>query len=349
MLTESTKKLREPIALALLAATALYLITVLALFFKEGLDFADKAFYLNDELTNPVWVLVVIAAVVLVARSDQPSAKARTITMVALGLLGAMLVLGLLTLLIGYGADTDFAEVGKLAGTFLTLARLLVVAAAAAFAYAVFKALPAPARRPKAQQQWAQQPGQQSQWGQQGQPNQYGQPGLGQQGQWAAPAAGGAVAGGAAAGGPAWGQQDPGQQSPSYGGGAQASGWGQPQDPYAAQPPHSTGGDQHGAYAPQPAPEQRSGGDQPSWGQPPQEPRAAWGQPPQEPQAGWGQPPQEQAAWDRTSHSELDPEATMVHDAQRAPEDETGAPQPVAEDQPAHEDDQRPGWWAPGS
>jgi hypothetical protein len=353
VLTESTKKLRDPIAFALLAAAALYLIAVIAQLLNDDLgDFADNAFFLQDAFTSPVWVLVILAAVALVASSDRPSPQARSVALAALVLLGLMLALGLITWLVGYGADSDYNQegIGKILHTLVSLARLLVVAAAAALAYYAFKGLPAPVRKAKSQQQqWGQQQGQQAQWGQQGPPNQYGQPG---QGQWAAPAAGGAVAGGAVAGGANWGQHDPGQQSPSYGG-EQPSGWGQQQqDPYAAQPPsgqppQATGGGQHGAYAP-PAQEQRSGGDQPTWGQPPQEPQAAWGQQPQEPNA-W-QPPSStpQSAWDRPSHSEIDPEATMVHDALPA-SDDTAGPAPALEGQPAREDDERPGWWAPGS
>jgi hypothetical protein len=354
VLTESTKKLRDPIAFALLAATALYLIAAFAQLLNDELgDFSERAFLLQDAFTSPVWVLVVLAAVALVASSDRPSPKARTVALAALVILGLMLALGLITWFVGYAADRNYTDegIGKILHTLVSVARLLVIAAAAALAYVLYKALPAPVRQPKPQlqQQWGQSPGQQAQWGQQGQPNQYGQG----QGQWAAPAAGGAVAGGAVAGGAGWGQQDPGQQPHGYGGGEQQSGWGQQRDPYAphapsGQPSHSTGGEQHGAYAP-PAGEQQGGHDQPTWGQPPQGPQAAWGQPAQEPQAGWGRQSQEPASWDTPSHSQFDPEATMVHDAQRAPEDETGAPQPGAEEQPAREDDQRPGWWAPGS
>jgi hypothetical protein len=361
VLTESTKKLRDPVAFALLAAVALYLIAVIAQLLNDDLgDFANRAFSLQDAFTSPVWVLVVLAAVALVASSDRPSPQARNVAMAALVLLGLMLALGLITWLVGYAADSDYNDegFGKILHTIVSLARLLVVAAAAALAYYAYKALPAPVRQPKPQQQqqWGQQQGQQAQWGQQGQQGQqaqqgqYGQPG---QGQWAAPAVGGAVAGGAPGGGAGWGQQEPGQQSPSYGGGEQPSGWGQQQDPYAAQPPsgqppQSTGGEQHGAYAP-PSQEQRHGGDQPTWGHPPQEPQAAWGQQPQEPSAWQPPSPSPQSEWDRpATHSELDPEATMVHDALPASDDPSG-PASAPDEQPAREDDERPGWWTPGA
>jgi hypothetical protein len=175
--TESFKKLREPLAYALLAATAIYVVTYIVQLLKsrDGIAFSDRSFALQDALTNPVWALVVLAAVALVV-VDRPSAHARTIAMVALGLLGLMLLVGLVSWLASYGSDFNEIEnfTGKTAHTFLSLARLLVLGAAAALAYTLWKALPAPQRQPQQfQQQWGQQPGQQ-QWGQPAQPGQYG-------------------------------------------------------------------------------------------------------------------------------------------------------------------------------
>ena len=361
MLTESTKKLRDPLALALLAATALYLLATLALLFKEDLgDFTDRAFFLQDEFTNPVWVLVVLAALALVVWPDRPSPMARTVAIAALALLGLMLVLGVVSWLAGYGADTEFEAVGQITGTLYSLARLLLLAVAAFLAFQVFKSLPAPARQPKqSQQQWGQ-PGQQ-QWGQPGQQGQqgpYNQPGqqgsYGQQGQWAGPAVGAGAAGAAgyAAGGeqPAWGQQDPygappvsGQSSAGYAAGAEQGPWDQ---------------QQHGAYAAPPASGQSSagyaaGGEQP-WGQPQQDQQQSWGQPQQDQQwAPPAEPAQEQdgsdqatQTWDQQPSGEIDPHATVVRDPNAAAQD---AQDRDGGEQPAREDDDRPGWWAPGS
>jgi hypothetical protein len=316
VLTESTNKLRDPLAFGLLAATTLYLLTSLALLFKDDLEFTDRSFILQDQFTNPAWVLVVLAAVALVAASDRPSRQARTVAMVALGLLVLMLLLGIVTWLASYGSDTDdYGLIGKITHTFFSLARLLLLATSAALAYTFWKSLPAPARQPKqqpGQQQWGQQQGQQ-QWGQQQGQQQWGQQQPGQ-GQWGAPAA---------AGGAAWGQQDP--------------------------------------YAAPPAPGQPSAGEQAAWGQPPQagwgppaqeQPQPAWGQPPQE-QPGWAPPGQQQpqTSWDQPAQSEVDPDATTTHEAQHPPEEAGAAPQPETggDDQRGREDDQRPGWWAPGS
>jgi type II secretory pathway pseudopilin PulG len=315
VLTESFKKLREPLAYALLAATAIYVVTYIVQLLKsrDGIAFSDRSFALQDALTNPVWALVVLAAVALVV-VDRPSAHARTIAMVALGLLGLMLLVGLVSWLASYGSD--FTEIenftGKTAHTFLSLARLLVLGAAAALAYTLWKALPAPQRQPQQfQQQWGQQPGQQ-QWGQPAQPGQYGppaQPGQpGQygapaqaQGQWAAPATGG------------WGQPPVSAQPQQS--------WGQ-QDPYAAppaggQPPAGyAAGSEHGAYA----------------------------APPEQAQSGWGQPAPEQSGWDRPAGASTDAESTRVHES-TSDADDAESP----EQRQARENEQRPGWWSPGS
>ena len=391
MLTESTKKLRDPLALALLAAAVLYLLATLALLFKDELfgEFADRAFFFQDEFTNPVWVLVVLAALALVASSDRPSPMARTVAMAALAVLGLMLLLGVVSWLAGYGSEdaVDFVEgTGKLTWTLYALARLLLLAVAAFLAYHVFKSLPAPARQAqRGQQQWGQ-PGQQ-QWGQPGQQGPYGQQG---QGQWAGPAVGAGAAGAAgyAAGSeqPGWGQQDPyaappasGQSSAGYAAGGEQAPWDQ----------------QHGAYAAPPASGQSSagyaaGGEQQAWGQPQQDQQQAWGQRQQDQQQAWGQPQQDQQAWaqpaseqqeswgqpqqqdqqwaqpaqppqeqqagwdqatqtwdQQPSGESSDPEATVVREPNASAE--SGEPDAQSGEQPAREDDDRPGWWAPGS
>jgi hypothetical protein len=361
VLTESTKKLRDPLALALLGAAALYLVTTFFLLFKDVGDFADRAAALQGAFTDPAWILVVLTAVALVAAFHPPSPQARLVTMVALGVLGFMLLLGVITWLAAYGAGPDFEVAGKIAGTFYALARLLLVAVAGFLAYHLFTSMPAPVRQPRQQgrQQWSQPgqpqwgPGQQGGYGQQaphGQQAPYGQQGAyGQQGQWVGPAAGGAA--------PAWGAQpgsDPpasGQSSSGYAAGGDQPQWGQ-HDPYA--PPASSGqssagyaaggepapwDQQHGAYAApatsgQPPSGQSSSGyaagDEQSWGEPQHEG-------PDRPTESWDQPP-----------SEIDPNATVVREPGTGPD--PGASQPSSEDeQDAREDDQRPGWWAPGS
>jgi hypothetical protein len=316
---------------------------------------------------------------------------ARTVAMAALAVLGLMLLLGVVSWLAGYGADTEFEAVGQITGTLYALARLLLLAAAAFFAYQVFKSLPAPARQAqRGQQQWGQ-PGQQ-QWGQPGQQGPYGQQG---QGQWAGPAVGAGAAGAAgyAAGSeqPGWGQQDPyaappasGQSSAGYAAGGEQAPWDQQHGAYAAPPAsgqssagYAAGGEQQAWGQPQqdqqawgqPQQDQQAWGqpqqDQQAWGQPQQDQQAwgepapgqqeAWGQPQQQQDQQWAQPAQEQQAgwdqatqtWDQQPSGEADPDATVVREPNAATD--SGAQDAQSGEQPAREDDDRPGWWAPGS
>jgi len=317
VLTESTKRLRDPLAFGLLAAAALYLIAMLALLFKDefGFDFADRAFYLQNAFTDPVWVLVILAAVALVSMGGERTPLARTVTLVALALLALMLVLGIVTWLVGYGGE-DYELTGKITGTLLSIARLLLLAVAAFLTFHLFRSMPAPTRQRQSQQH--------QQWGPHGGQGGQGGPQYGQHGQ----VHGG---GGAGAGGPAGG-----------------AAWGPPQGAYAGPAGQHGQPGQHGGYGP--------GGEQAPWGQQPQQPQhspqqspqqeqAAWGRPVGEPTqepAAWGQPPAQQSGW-------ADPDATVVHS-----DPQLGADAPAAEpaadpDQQAQEDDQRPGWWAPGS
>jgi len=308
VLTQSTKKVRDPLAFGLLAATALYLVASLALLFKSDAEFTDKAALFSGHFLDPVWGLVVVGAVALVT-AGEASAQARLVTMVALAVLGVQLALGVVTWLVGLGADSGggngFSDlfggeigVGKVTGSFIALASLAVLAIAALVVAHVLRSLPAPVRQQQQQwgghdpqQQWGQQP---QQWGSQS-GQQPGQQAGQQHGQWGAPGAG--TAAGGVAGATAWGQ--PEQQQ-----------WGQP--------------------------------EQQQWGQPEQQddvpPTAEAGQP-------WGQPQQPAA----------DPEATQYYGSAPEPTTEgTAAP----EAQPSRSsdtgtddrtDDQRPGWWAPGS
>jgi hypothetical protein len=328
VLTESAKKLRDPLALGLLGVTALYLIASMSVLFNGDLgDFSQRAAGTQHLFVSPVWVIVTVAAALLVAAVAEPTPMARIVVPAALGVQGVMLLLGLITWFAGYGLDTGgggggnlpegievpqvaaielaFGGVqgaGKIVGTFLMLAYIGLLAIGAYLTFTLFQGLPAPVRQHQqqqwgqqqwgGQQQWAGQP-QQQQWG--GQPQQQwgGQP-QHQQQQWGA-AAGGAAAGGAAAT-QAWGQPTSGESSTGYAAGGDTG------QPVAGSGESSTG------YA--------AGGDAGQQAQPPQ-----WGQQPP------ADPAQQQQQW--------------------------GQPQPEApqqgEGQQQEGEDDRPGWWSPSS
>jgi hypothetical protein len=327
VLTESAKKLRDPLALGLLGVTALYLIASMSVLFNGDLgDFSQRAAGTQHLFVSPVWVIVTVAAALLVAAVAEPTPMARIVVPAALGVQGVMLLLGLITWFAGYGLDTGgggggnlpegievpqvaaielaFGGVqgaGKIVGTFLMLAYIGLLAIGAYLTFTLFQGLPAPVRQHQqqqwgqqqwgGQQQWAGQP-QQQQWG--GQPQQQwgGQP-QHQQQQWGA-AAGGAAAGGAAT--QAWGQPTSGESSTGYAAGGDTG------QPVAGSGESSTG------YA--------AGGDAGQQAQPPQ-----WGQQPP------ADPAQQQQQW--------------------------GQPQPEApqqgEGQQQEGEDDRPGWWSPSS
>ncbi len=311
MLTESAKKLRDPLALGLLGATALYLLAVISVLLNSDLagKFANRAALTQGDFVNPVFVIITVAAVLLVAGIGEPSPMARTVVPAALGVQGLMLLFGVITLFASWGVDLPdnpnavldiggFAGItgaGKITGTLAMLAYLAILGVGAFLTFTVFQGLPAPVK-PQRQQQWGgQQWGQpQQQWGQPqqqwgGQPQQQQQQWGGQQ--WGA-AAGGAAAGGAEAG--AWGQPTSGESSTGYAAGGDA---GQPMP---------TSGESSTGYA--------AGGDA---GQPAQQPQ--WGQPqPADPTQQWGQPQQGEA------------------------------PQ-QGESPPQEGEDHRPGWWSPSS
>ena len=273
MLTESAKKLRDPLALGLLGVTALYLIASLSVLFNGDLgEFSTRAVLTQGNFVNPVMVIITVAAALLVGSADDPTPMARIVVPGALGLQSVMVLFGVITWFAGYGVDTSgpaasmgqlatalvgfggMAGAGKVVGTILMLGFLGFLGIGAFLTYTIFQGLPAPVRPQQQQQwggqQWAGQP-QQQQWGGQ---QQWGQPQQQQQWgdqQWGA-AAGGAAAGGAAAGG--WGQPTSGESSTGY----------------------AAGGDP----------------GQQQWGQPQADPTQQWGQPQAEPQQQGETPPE---------------------------------------------------------
>lgn len=253
MVTDATKKYREPMAYGLIAVAVLVLIGSLSLLFKSGDDlggdvgFAEKAAFFGGLFESALPVLSMVAAVILVTRLGEPSANARIVVLAALGIGGVNLLFGIITFFAQFGADSSFtifagvSGAGKIVGVFLGLAQLLFLTIAMGYFFTAFQSLPAPAA--KAAPAWPGGPG----FGQYGAPNQQpwappgqsypqgGQQSWGQQGSsygWATPGESQPQS---------WGQQAPaagGQPGPAGGWAAPptAAGWGQ-QPGYAAAPP----------------------------------------------------------------------------------------------------------------
>ena len=373
MVTESTKKLRELLAFVLLGVVAALILVSLSLLFKDfgpGVEFSLKSALVQGDLVNPVYVLLLVAAVVMVTHLGEPTPQARTITIGAMAILGVMALLGLLTWISSLSVDDGSAGMGqlwgfgglegaeKVGGSFAMIVLLALIGAAIYFCLTTFQALPS---TPKQNQQWgAQQPGQwggqmppqQGAWG--GQPQQQwdSQPGA-PQGQWGAQQ-------------PVqdqWGQPQP-QQWDGESGAPQGS-WGQPQEA----PQHQWDGEsqppQQASWGqPQEAPR-----EQPQWGQPQQwdgesgAPQGSWGQPQESVPGQWGQPQQpdphqwgghvpaeEQTTQAWSPAQDIDEESSWDRSG-AASTDETSVFNPTADDADGTEEserDDRPGWWNPG-
>ncbi|WBQ03981.1 hypothetical protein [Kribbella sp. CA-293567] len=271
MVTDATKKLREPVAYLLLAFTGLVALAFLFRLFVGSAGFTNAAGLVQSRITPPeiqalVLLIALVAAVWLVNDAGERTPNARLVTIGALSITGLLALLSLIGAFAGFN-ETSTAGV-KIVAFIFSLGGLALYAAAGLYIFKTFQALPAPVRAPKAgpQGQFAGQQGQYgapAQYGQQG--GQYGQPGAqqGQQygqygaqqgqygqndqaGQYGAYGAGAAGAAAGAAGGYAAAQggeqQWPQEQSWNQGGEQQAAWTGsdaeaQPQaDSAAAQP-----------------------------------------------------------------------------------------------------------------
>ena len=227
MVTDATKKLREPVAYILLAFAGLVALASLFRLFV-GVDFTSSAGVVQGTLTPPgLPALVLLAAlagsVALVTEFGERTPNARTVTLTALSITGVNVLLGIITALAGFGDTTDAGL--KIVGFIYALGGLALYGAVGLFLLKTFQSLPAPVRAPKpgphgqfagqgpsqGQGQFAQQGGQYgAQYGQQAGQGQYGQYGSGQPGQYAQPEHGqgqgqygayGAAAGAGAVGG----------------------------------------------------------------------------------------------------------------------------------------------------
>jgi hypothetical protein len=276
VVTDATKKLREPVAYTLLAFAGLVALASLFRLFV-GSDFTSSAGVVQGTLTPPgLPALVLLAAlagsVALVAEFGERTPNARTVTLAALSITGVNVLLGIVTAFAGFGETGDAGL--KVVGFIYALGGLALYGAVGLFLFKTFESLPAPVRAPKpsphgqfagqghgqgqGQGQYAQQGGQfGAQYGQQGGQGQYGQYGSGQ-GQYAQPehgqgqygaygaGAGAGVVGGYAAGQAegqwpqeqSWSQGE--QQQPSWPAGTEAAESGAAAEPAEAQPAEQT-------------------------------------------------------------------------------------------------------------
>jgi hypothetical protein len=376
VVTDATKKLREPVAYILLAFAGLLVLASLIRLFVGGAGFTAAAGGVQGTLTPPSFSAFLL--------------------LVALVITGVALLIGLITAFAGFN-ETSTAGL-KIVGFIYALAGLALYGAAGLYILKTYQALPAPVRAPKPGQfapqgQYGQQQyGQTAPYGQpqggygqpQGQPGQYGQyhQGQGQYGYGAAAGAG-AVGGYAAAQGdqqqwpqePGWNQgeqqawsageaeaaqhADPQQQPAEQAWSAEGQGV-EPTQAWSSEGQQQWGGQDQGQQWPQ---EQQWGGDagQQQWsGQ-------DYGQQQPQGQQEWSAQGEHAAREEGGSHEV--PEAQPAWQQEQAwPAEEAPATEPAAQpEQPATEaadetrvdprvtepekDEQNPqqgqqGWWS---
>ena len=155
MISHATRHIREVLAWGLLAAVGVIVVCAFALLLKDGAAFSDKSAAFGYLWVHPVHVGLLVLAIALVGYAE-PSPRARLIAMVAAGLLGLMLVLGLLTWISAVTSDNGesigFAGIpgaGKVVGTLVGLAFLVLTALATWFAVSVVRALPSTSAAPQ--------------------------------------------------------------------------------------------------------------------------------------------------------------------------------------------------------
>jgi len=224
VVTDATKKLREPVAYILLAFTGLLALASLFQLFVGGIGFVAASGGVHSLIVPPAFPsLVVIAALVgavWLVNEGERTPNARIVVLGALVVTGLLLLIGLIATFAQFNGSGTTGD--KIVGFIASIGGLALYGGVGLYALKTFQTLPAPVRAPKPGQ--FQQQGQPGQFGQQapyGQQQGYGQQGYEQQGQqyggqydqgqqyggYAAGAAAGA-AGGYVAG------QDQGQQWP---------------------------------------------------------------------------------------------------------------------------------------
>ncbi|HEU5156263.1 MAG TPA: hypothetical protein VFU43_04650 [Streptosporangiaceae bacterium] len=228
---DAVRRLREPVAWALIVAAGLQIIAGLILLFAASSFSLQSLIEISsgNVLTGVVVAGVVALAVLLVSYGDSPSAQARLIVIAGLAVLGLAAIFGVIVWLAALGASGETIGVetsGKMAVFLYGAAKLIVIGVAGYFAFTVLQGL-RPAR-PAAAPPGAVPPGQEGYQGYGGYP-----PGDQQQyGGYPPPQA------------PEYGQPEYGQQhgygqqyQQPYGQPEFQQPQGQPQQGYQAQPP----------------------------------------------------------------------------------------------------------------
>jgi hypothetical protein len=191
VVTDATKKLREPVAYILLAFAGLVALALLIRLFVGSAGFTNAAAVVQGQVTPPtlqalVLLVALAASVWLVNEAGERTPNARTVTLAALAITGLLVLIGLIVAFASFG-ETSTAGL-KITSFIFAIGGLALYGVAGLYILKTFQSLPAPARAPKAAQgQFA---GQQGQYGAPGQyPQQGGQYGTqqGQYGQYGAP------------------------------------------------------------------------------------------------------------------------------------------------------------------
>ena len=192
MVTDATKKLREPVAYILLAFAGLVALALLIRLFVGSAGFTNAAAVVQGQVTPPtlqalVLLISLAASVWLVNEAGERTPNARTVTLAALSITGLLVLIGLIVAFASFG-ETSTAGL-KITSFIFAIGGLALYGVAGIYILKTYQSLPAPVRAPKAASQ-GQFAGQQGQYGAPGQyPQQGGQYGTqqGQYGQYGAP------------------------------------------------------------------------------------------------------------------------------------------------------------------
>jgi hypothetical protein len=143
---DAVRRLREPLAWALIAAAGLQVIAGLIMLFSASSFSLQSLIEVSsgNVLTGVVMAGVVVGAVLLVASGERPSPHARTITIAGLAVLGLAALFGVIAWLAALGASGETIGVdsaGKMAVFLYGAAKLIVIGVAGYVAYVVFQAL----------------------------------------------------------------------------------------------------------------------------------------------------------------------------------------------------------------
>jgi hypothetical protein len=143
---DAVRRLREPIAWALIVAAGLQVIAGLIILFAASSFSLQSLIEVSsgNVLTGVVLAGVVVVAVLLVVSGETPSPQARTIVIAGLAVLGLAAIFGVIVWLAALGASGETIGVGaagKMAVFLYGAAKLIVIGVAGYFSYTVLQAL----------------------------------------------------------------------------------------------------------------------------------------------------------------------------------------------------------------